>query len=219
MASSSTSSTASVSASAYLHLAPPSAQTSFTPEEVRQLVLEYLCSCCYFNSARAFAREIGSVVNEAGKNGELIIATPTDATERATLNGAVTNGRSKSNHGMDGIEATPPPSDGLREAASLLSTAVFDPDGDYAMDGEEADDEDREEDELEELEVESSLRATAGVNGKAVTFDDEIEEEDDDGEGWPMLSVQQLKEVRLRRGMLPFSLSVHNPSSDCWPWR
>ncbi|GJN88690.1 hypothetical protein Rhopal_001656-T1 [Rhodotorula paludigena] len=85
-------------------LAPSPALRPFTPDELKRLVLEYLCSCCYVDSARAFARELAasSAAGEGGGPGAEVSGPSTNGTS------AVAAGRVA--EAMEGIEATPEPS-------------------------------------------------------------------------------------------------------------
>ncbi|GAA6005008.1 uncharacterized protein JCM10292_002596 [Rhodotorula paludigena] len=85
-------------------LAPSPALRPFTPDELKRLVLEYLCSCCYVDSARAFAHELAasSAAGEGGGPGAEMSGPSTNGTS------AVAAGRVA--EAMEGIEATPEPS-------------------------------------------------------------------------------------------------------------
>ena len=166
-----------VSASAYLHLAPTAGSSSssadYNRSEIRQLVLEYLCNGCYADSARAFAEEVAR--RDADDR--------TGADERAergrSANGQSLGLRRKQSEGgmkMEGVETTTDPG------------ARHDADGMH-IEGDESD-----------REVERRLTA-----GKTVAFKVETgvpyDDKEYDGEGGSMLSREQLREVRLRRGM------------------
>lgn len=181
MSSSSFSTT--VSASAHLRLAPGVATPpSFTREQVRELVLEYLCSGCYADSAQAFARQVDHNALEATRS-------PATATLSSTVNG---HGRGTGldadgveigtgEMAMEGVEATPPP-EGF--GVALL--------GNGELDGE-----------LDSLdEDEQVTRELRGVNGKAVAFEgvQDVAGDEDELEDCSLLSKAQLLEVRLRRG-------------------
>lgn len=115
-ASGSSSSSQSVSASAYLtshaHQHPSATQArQFTQSELRQLVLEYLSSSAYADTARAFAREWAELDNEGAAQ-----VGPSKQANGWATNGASGNRKGKaeirtSYEGMDGVEQTPPPSE------------------------------------------------------------------------------------------------------------
>lgn len=112
------SSSQSVSASAYLtshqHQHPSAAQShQYTQTELRQLVLEYLSSSAYADTARAFAREWTELDRDAAAEG----GTSTEATNGNGTNGVRPKGNGTGGgDGMDGVEDTPPPSDYVGEA-------------------------------------------------------------------------------------------------------
>ncbi|GAA5890971.1 hypothetical protein JCM5296_001247 [Sporobolomyces johnsonii] len=110
--------TPSSSASASkLASAPPASHPTlrpFDPDELRQLVLEYLCSSCYADTAKAFAQEL----DEARSDGEAKGDRNDDAAEVDTgrAGGPAGHG-SVGAEAMDGVEATPPPEDWPDSAA------------------------------------------------------------------------------------------------------
>lgn len=171
-----------VSPTAFLHLAPTPPRP-LSSDALRQLVLEYLASSCYPDTAQAFAREAHVLKLETERGGLLVpsssSSSPGPSRELARTNGAAaTNGtggkgrsRAYSGHGMEGIEATPPP---------------------------EGDDEPGSGDDDEVAEGSSRER----TNGKAVAFEegDLVDDDDDEDRDWPMLSVKALQAIRLRRG-------------------
>lgn len=176
---------ATLSASSFLHLAPPSSK-ELTPDEIRALVLEYLVSSCFADSAQAFAREVEE--NRLESAGAV----------EAGLKGTGGRGRKASvGSVMSGVEGT------AMGKEEVFVDALFDPDGDEVM----RDEGEEETDELEdEREVESTLR-TNGVGGKTVAF-----EEEEDGRGWPLLSREELRELKLRRGMWCFRMDERRGS-------
>lgn len=221
---STTTTTTTVSVSAYLGLAPTNTD-KFTSEEIRALVLEYLCSSCYADSAKSFAQELqirnelelaersnanGSGVLDSnssgsgsngnknggtGRKGKESSRLTTIQQESLLLGSSNGHSRSSSSSGMEGIESTPP----------LMSQSEGEIEKKVQGDDIEMDDA-MEDDELEEdLEVESNLRSNGSIsNGKAVAFYDEATEEEREQDGWPGLSKEDLRLVRLRRGTLTF---------------
>ncbi|GAA5891056.1 hypothetical protein JCM8208_003149 [Rhodotorula glutinis] len=104
--------------------APSPTLRPFTPRELKQLVLEYLCSRCYVDTAKAFANDIALADEAAAGTSEGASATSVDR-------GAV------SAEAMEGIEATPEPRAGGESraagdgspAANGKSVAFLDGDG------------------------------------------------------------------------------------------
>ncbi|KAL8278374.1 hypothetical protein RQP46_009266 [Phenoliferia psychrophenolica] len=183
-----------VSASQFLHLAPPPSQP-FTSSHLRTLVLDYLTSSAFPDSAQAFAREVDARDRESEREGALVLERPR----------ARPAGRSGAADGMEGVEATPPPQ-------SLATWAEEEGgDGDAAMNGTGAHDEDEDEGEGEgdedELDSARGLRSSNG-NGKAVAFEDADHESaartgatpaEHDDRDYPLLGLADLSAVRLRR--------------------
>ncbi|GAA5843731.1 hypothetical protein JCM9279_000124 [Rhodotorula babjevae] len=98
--------------------APSPTLRPFTPRELKQLVLEYLCSRCYVDTAKAFASDL-ALADEAAAGPSAGDAVP--VVERG---GA-------SSEAMEGIEATPEPGarDGPLAASNGKSVAFLDGDG------------------------------------------------------------------------------------------
>lgn len=161
-----------VSASAYLHLAPSASDSSssgdYDRSEIRQLVLEYLCSGCYADSARAFAKEVSR----------------RDAEDQAPGKAGGTGRRRKRSEGlmvMEGVEATPNPEasrDGM----------LLEEEGEGAESDREVE---------RRLTVGKSVAFKVDADGVDVPLK-QVDEDDDEGRS--MLSKEQLREVRLRRG-------------------
>lgn len=114
------SSTTTVSASAHLHLAP-SSPPDYSRDEIRRLILEYLCSNCYIDSAKAFAQETKALAVQAELDGEALYVGERErskvwaaAEERVARerNGDGVAGSSRRNrrssNAMEGIESGPP---------------------------------------------------------------------------------------------------------------
>lgn len=192
-----------MSASLYLHSHAP-ADSAYSPEQIRQLVLEYLSSSCYPDTARAFAEEwtalgelpaAGASPGTAGPPLALAGAGPSsNGSGSATCTNAH-NLRSSSaraaepgkryaragvDEGMDGVEQTPPPSERVEITITATSPAA--------------------------------TRTTNGNgngngNGKAVAFeagngyeeDSGSDDEDDEGVEMGVLSRGELSQIRLRR--------------------
>lgn len=169
----SSSATNTVSPSQHLRLAPSSNRESFARHEIRQLVLEYLISSCYVDSAQAFAREV-DLLDKGADRDDTATAGHASGTEAANERGAariaVANGvKDNDEHAMEGVEATPPPHEPRDDDSAF-------------MDGGDHD-------------------AGNGVRSKStrkVAFEEEeVAEELRDTS---MLSTERLREGRLRRG-------------------
>ncbi|SCZ97124.1 BZ3500_MvSof-1268-A1-R1_Chr4-2g07006 [Microbotryum saponariae] len=216
----STSSSPVVSASAYLSQAPSSSTTdTYSRDEVRRLVLEYLCSGCYARSAKAFAEE----VERRDREDEDEDGQSSGTTARAGGGGSRTQ---RSNHkprqddnGMEGIEATPEP-EGWRATAPTGAGVDVDFESDESKEAIEVHRALR----GHTAELQNGSRAVGETNGKAVAFEltrdefdrhggeehgqpeidaddehdrDEVELDRFAGNKW--LSQDQLDQVRLRR--------------------
>ncbi|GAA5922589.1 hypothetical protein JCM3775_005783 [Rhodotorula graminis] len=125
--------------------APSPTLRPFTPRELKQLVLEYLCSRCYVDTAMAFASDL-ALADEA--------ATGPSAGEPAPL---VERG-GQAGEGMDGIEATPEPHAGDEPRASSDAPPVSNGKSVAFLDGDGAEDEDEDGDVIE-----GSLQSKADV--------------------------------------------------------
>ncbi|ORY59406.1 hypothetical protein BCR35DRAFT_295704 [Leucosporidium creatinivorum] len=185
-----TTSSTTVSASSYLHLAPASTPThpSYTRDEIRQLVLEYLCSSCYADSAKAFVEEVDR--REEEERQSAVAARGESGGQEEGVGAVKSLRRKESVMGMQGVEATPPP---------FASEPELDRDG-MVVEQEEG------EDLAEEREVERAL-----VKSVAFRLDrngvEQPMEDDEEDQGWSMLSRDQLNEVRLRRDIRDAILS------------
>ncbi|BGP45868.1 hypothetical protein JCM10450v2_001703 [Rhodotorula kratochvilovae] len=74
----------------------------FAPDELKKVVLEYLCSRCYVDSARAFAHELASA--GTGPSGDDEADIPASVAARPEPAGA-----SARSEAMEGVETTPEP--------------------------------------------------------------------------------------------------------------
>ncbi|KAI5476214.1 LisH dimerization motif containing protein [Pseudohyphozyma bogoriensis] len=188
------SSTPLTSASKHLHLVPATTPL-FSPAQIHQLVQDYLTHEAYPDSAAAFAREAHQLAQssaEPGSDGPAAGSGGAPDAQGVSVSVSELIGSTASRHErMDGVEATPPP-------------VVFNPDG-VEIEEDSVMDDDEEEDEEEE-EVERGLRrngvATNGVKrvaSSARTRDDDV--------AYPLLSLEQLAEIRLRREIKDHILS------------
>ncbi|KAK4058848.1 hypothetical protein OIO90_000294 [Microbotryomycetes sp. JL221] len=177
----------SVSASRYLHQAPQTVHDAFTRDQIRQLVLEYMTSSCYADSAKAFAREVDLLTQTSSEtaNGDTSSDEPSVGRSNGFNDDATLRESANTSQGdaMEGVEATPEP-----ELAAYLGTG----------DGGELDQSMMDEDGLS--------RVKKGSNGKNVAFRiekvyvDGMDDDDDDSDvSYSMLSRQQLVDVRIRR--------------------
>ncbi|GAA5894728.1 hypothetical protein JCM6882_006667 [Rhodosporidiobolus microsporus] len=137
-----------VSASRYLHLAPayalqpptasPSSSSSpsapppatksrtspsnelrpYAQDEVRQLVLDYLCHSGYLDSAKAFARELSEADDSASEGKQ-------DGETGGTRANGATEGARRNGDAMEGVEATPPPPGFGDEASSAAGVEAL----------------------------------------------------------------------------------------------
>lgn len=139
-----------VSVSAHLHLAPPyaapppndslaapapptkpappnpsstSSITPFQPDELRQLVLDYLTNSCYVDTATAFARELAEASAQADSSGgdgsgksDSVEGPTGEANGAGAVDGTV--------EAMEGVEATPEPFAGSVDADGGLDGAL-----------------------------------------------------------------------------------------------
>lgn len=188
------SSTTTVSASVHLHLAP-SSPPSYSRDEIRRLVLEYLCSNCYIDSAIAFSQETKELAVQAELDGQALYvderersrvwaaAEETVARER---NGDGVAGSSRRNrrssNAMEGIESTPP-------LGALSGGVEVVPGVDDAME---------EEDDGVLSEDLPPLPEWMNSHGKSLATS--IDEQVDGYWTWTDLSAKELRTVRLRRG-------------------
>ncbi|SCV69427.1 BQ2448_2447 [Microbotryum intermedium] len=190
-----------VSASAYLSQAPSSSTTdTYSRDEVRRLVLDYLCSGCYAHSAKAFAQEVQRRDRE-DQDGDEEQEHDEDHHEPSSAaragrggSGSRSKTQSSSDHkrpqatnddGMEGIEATPEPEGWRSVAAEASSTVPAAVDVDFESD-----------ESKEAIEVHRALRekttevqhenangngAAVETNGKAVAFELTTQDYDRDG--------------------------------------
>ncbi|KAK4053798.1 hypothetical protein OIV83_001454 [Microbotryomycetes sp. JL201] len=173
----SSSSQNAVSASKYLHLAPVAAQDAFSRDQIRQLVLEYMTSCCYADSAKAFAREVDSLDRASTTeqpNGDQARDPTHD--RNATLSDRPTT---PSEDAMEGIELT-----SAAHQGSQGSDDARKPDSAMDEDG-----------------VASTTRP---IHGRNVVFRIEREDVDDEAAGemdvpCSLLTSEQLVDLNLRR--------------------
>ncbi|GAA6047654.1 hypothetical protein JCM3770_001610 [Rhodotorula araucariae] len=84
--------------------APPSPVRPFAPDELRKLVLEYLCNRCYVDSARAFARELAGAAQRPSGDDDADISAGVATASAASM------GEHALGEAMEGVEGTPEPS-------------------------------------------------------------------------------------------------------------
>ncbi|KAK4701264.1 hypothetical protein P7C70_g4969, partial [Phenoliferia sp. Uapishka_3] len=206
------SSSTTVSASAYLHLAPHT-PNPFTTAQLRSLVFDYLQSQAYPDSAKAFAREVHTrdtqLPNTTTLSSPRIVrrSHPTHSHSPSRNPSTNGNGNGSRAYPMLGVEATPPPFDLSNGNSTSEEAPRVEPDGDTAM-HDDLNNDDPEEGESEQ--EETGHVSNGRTNGKAVAFEDVVEEngertnghgdEDvDDDRDWPLLSKAELQQIRLRR--------------------
>ncbi|GAA5936306.1 hypothetical protein JCM1841_003000 [Sporobolomyces salmonicolor] len=167
--------TPSSASASKLASAPPASHPTlrpFTSDELRQLVLEYLCSSCYAETAKAFAQEL----DEARTGGEAKGDRDEDAAEASTgrVEATVGHGAAET-EAMDGVEATPPPEDWRNSAA---------------------------EDEMQDVKADRPPAGHTNGKNVAFLDDGLGEaEEDEDDDDYALLSKEELRDVRLRRSI------------------
>lgn len=205
-----------VQVSQYAHLAPTEVRNSFNRDEIRQLVLEYLISGCYVDSAQAFASEVDMLdqsVDEGIHRTKDASSSRVGAANGHESVSEMTNGRHRGNgtevptssglypdvHAMEGVEGTPEPEITPRRQDNP-SAPMNELEGDDAQ----------------------SVKGGATFNGagKKVMFesirDDSLEEDRETS----LLSLRRLKKARQRRRKLllatrPSDLQTHVESNLC----
>lgn len=155
-----------------LHLAPPSL-SALSPIEVKRLVLDYLSSCCYPDSAAAFAREAFE------PNGRILKSHLNGNGTETHTNGGANGLNGKEKDGMkDGMEIE---LEVESSGAAILPPAI-DSDGDDAMECDKT--------------MDSQVTETNSIAGESkskLEYGNETEE-------YSVLTKVELDQIRLRRG-------------------
>jgi hypothetical protein len=198
-----------VQVSQHAHLAPVNVRTSFNRDEIRQLVLEYLISSCYVDSAKAFAQEVDALDQSVDEG---IIKQQRRSSAEGESRAGISNGHERGNgttngqrdgtagrngaspdvqcdsHAMEGVEATPEPE---------LAPRIEDDEDAAAMDGSDG------------TNAESyKLGSTSNGMGKKVMFESVEHDLLEDDCDTSLLSAHRLKKARHRRR----ECTVHNRS-------